>query len=200
MQRRQTLAARHTEGESASEIPSQARRANAGFRNAGVCWKSEFRDCVKAFLQGKGQDLAAGKAPITRVVVKADHDTRGQLHEATNYGVICEAPGKPGHYVVRDHVALTGLTAKQIEEARRDRRQEADGGTDRNAPRPRKDQGAESGTYRRIRRVQNRDRSCRKGGPDRCAHLVGRRQARSILAQSRQGCCGIAGEPPETDG
>ena len=116
VQRLQTLAARHTNGESASKILSQVCRADAGFRNAGVCWKPGFREAVKAFLQGKGRDLATGEAPITRVTVKADHDTRGQLHEATNYGVICEAPGKPGHYVVRDHVALTGLTAKQIEE------------------------------------------------------------------------------------
>ena len=49
------------------------------------------------------------------MVVKADHDSRGQLHEATNYGLICEVHGKSGQYVTRDHVSISeGLDAKQI--------------------------------------------------------------------------------------
>ena len=116
VQRLQTLAARHTEGENASEILSQVRRADAGFRNAGVCWKPEFREAVKAFLQAEGRNLAADNRPvIASVVVKADHDPRGQLHKATNYGLICEVSGKRGQYVVRDHVSISeGLNVKQI--------------------------------------------------------------------------------------
>ena len=113
--RLQTLAARDTGNESASEILAQIRYAEPHFENVGVSWQNEFRGIVKAFLQGRRPVETAGKPPVTVVVVKADHDPRGQLHEATNYGLICEVHGKPGQYVTRDHVSISeGLDAKQI--------------------------------------------------------------------------------------
>lgn len=119
VQRLQRLAARDTGDESASEILTRIRRADPDFRNAGLCWRPEFRETAKAFLQGRGRNDAGDEGPVTSVVVKADHDPRGQLHEATNYGLICKickVPGKPGQYVVRDHVSIAeGLDAKQIE-------------------------------------------------------------------------------------
>ena len=114
VQRLQTLAARGTDGESAGEILAGIRRADP---DAGVCWRPGFRDDVKAFLQEPPRrTVAAGERPVTSVVVKADHDPRGRLHEETNYGLICEIPDKPGRYVARDHVAIADLSAKQIEE------------------------------------------------------------------------------------
>ena len=115
VQRLQTLAARDTGDESASEILAQVRRANPDFKNAGMCWRPEFRETAKAFLQDRRRDGAAGQQPATSVVIKADHDPRGQLHEATNYGLICEVPRKPGKYVARDHVAISEMKAEQIE-------------------------------------------------------------------------------------
>ena len=116
VQRLQTLAARHRDDESASEILALARRADPDFRNAGICWRPDFRETVKVFLQDLQQrDGTAGKQPVTSVVVKADHDPRGQLHEATNYGLICEVPGEWDKYVARDHVSISeGLDAKKI--------------------------------------------------------------------------------------
>ena len=114
VQRLQTLAARDADGESAGEILAGIRRADP---DAGVCWQPGFRDDVKAFLQEPPRrTVVAGERPVTSVVVKADHDPRGRLHEETNYGLICEAPGRPGKYVARDHVAIADLSAKQIEE------------------------------------------------------------------------------------
>jgi len=116
VQRLQTLAAQDTHGESAGEILARIRRASSDFENPGICWQPDrFPAIVRAFLEGRKHGGAAGAPPVTSVVVKADHDPRGQLHEATNYGLICEAPGKPGQYVARDHVAISGLTAEQIE-------------------------------------------------------------------------------------
>ncbi len=118
VQRLQTLAAQHTDDDSASEILARIRRAEADFRNAGICWRPEFRKLVKAFLQGQERKVTAGKEPVTSVVVKADHDPRGQLHEATNYGLICEVPGQADQYVVRYHVSIMDWLkdAKRIEE------------------------------------------------------------------------------------
>ena len=116
VQRLQTLAARDTGDESASEILAQIRRADPDFRNTGICWRPEFRGTVKAFLQGQGRDDATHGRPTTSVVRKADHDPRGQLHEATNYGLICEVPDRDRQYVARNHVSISeGLDAKQIE-------------------------------------------------------------------------------------
>ena len=53
VQRLQTLAARDTGNESASEILAQIRYAEPHFENVGVCWQDEFRGIVKAFLQGR---------------------------------------------------------------------------------------------------------------------------------------------------
>ncbi len=115
VQRLQTLAGLGAGGESAGEILAGVRRADS--ENAGICWQPKFRDDVKAFLQKPSRrDAAAGERPVTSVVVKADHDPRGRLHEETNYGLICEVPDKPGQYVARDHVAIAGLSPKQIEE------------------------------------------------------------------------------------
>ena len=96
---------------------ARVRRADPDFRNAGVCWRPGFREAVKTFLRNpECRGDAAGKRPVTSVVAKADHDPRGRLHEETNYGLICEAPGKPGRYVARDHVTIADLGARQIEE------------------------------------------------------------------------------------
>ncbi len=115
VQRLQTLAARDTGDEKASQILAQVRRANPLFEDIGICWQDGFRGIAKAFLQGRRPAETVDKSPVTAVVVKADHDPRGQLHEATNYGLICEVPGKPGQYVARDHVSISeGLDAKQI--------------------------------------------------------------------------------------
>ena len=115
VQRLQTLAARDTGNESASEILAQIRYTEPHFENIGICWQDGFRGIVKAFLEGRRPAEATDKPPATAVVVKVDHDPRGQLHEATNYGLICEVHGKPGQYVARDHVSiLEGLDAKQI--------------------------------------------------------------------------------------
>lgn len=116
VQRLQTLAARSTDGESACEILDQIRCDESHFRSAGMCWQEGFREKVKAFLEGCRPEDVSGKSPATAVVVKANHDPRGQLHEATNYGLICEVPGRPGQYVARNHVSITeGLDAKQID-------------------------------------------------------------------------------------
>ena len=115
VQRLQTLAARDTGNESASEILAQIRRADPLFENIGMCWQNGFRETVKAFLEGRRSADLPGKLPVTAVVVKADHDPRGQLHEATNYGLICEVPGEPDKYVARDHVAISEMKAEQIE-------------------------------------------------------------------------------------
>ena len=116
VQRLQTLSGLGADGESAGEILAGVRRADPDFENAGTCWRPGFRDDVKAFLQKPSRrDAAAGKRPVTSVVVKADHDPRGRLHEETNYGLICEVPDKPGKYVARDHVAIEDLSPKQIE-------------------------------------------------------------------------------------
>lgn len=115
VQRLQTLAARDTGNENASEILAQIRRADPLFENDGICWQDGFRGIVKAFLQGRRPAETADKLPATAVVMKANHDPRGQLHEATNYGLICEVAGKPGQYIARDHVSISeGLDAKQI--------------------------------------------------------------------------------------
>ncbi|MCY4260999.1 MAG: type II CRISPR RNA-guided endonuclease Cas9 [Rhodobacteraceae bacterium] len=116
VQRLQTLAARDAGDESASKILDQVRRADSDFRNAGICWRPDFWETAKAFLKDRRRDGAAGEQPVTSVVVKADHDPRGQLHEATNYGLICEVPGERDKYVARDHVSILDLTAEQIEE------------------------------------------------------------------------------------
>ena len=115
VQRLQTLAARHKDDESASESLAQARRADRDFSNAGICWRPEFRETVKVFLQDRWRDGSAGEQPVTSVVIKADHDPRGQLHEATNYGLICEVPGEQDKYVARDHVSISALKVEQIE-------------------------------------------------------------------------------------
>ena len=115
VQRLQTLAARDTGNESASEILAQIRHSEPHFENVGICWQDGFRGTVKAFLEGRRPAEAMDEPPATAVVVKADHDPRGQLHEATNYGLICEVHGKPSQYVARHHVSiLDGLDAKQI--------------------------------------------------------------------------------------
>ncbi len=117
VQRLQTLAARNTDGESASDILAQIRYAETHFDSVGMCWQDGFRGAVKAFMEGRRSEGVSGKPPATAVVVKADHDPRGQLHKATNYGLICEVPGKPGQYVARDHVSISeGLNAKKIAE------------------------------------------------------------------------------------
>ena len=115
VQRLQTLAARGADGESASEILAQVRHADPHFKNAGMCWRDDFREAVRAFLEGRRPAETADKPPATSVIVKADHDTRSQLHEATNYGLICQVPGKSGKYVARDHAALSEIKAEQIE-------------------------------------------------------------------------------------
>ncbi len=115
VQRLQTLAARDTGDESASEILAQVRRADPDFRNAGICWRPDFWKTAKAFLKDRRREGAAGEQLITSVVVKADHDPRGKLHEATNYGLICDVPGERDKYVARDHVSILDLTAEQIE-------------------------------------------------------------------------------------
>ena len=115
VQRLQTLAARDTGSESARDILAQVRRADPLFEDVGICWRDGFRGTVKAFLQGRRPAETADRPPATAVIVKADHDPRGQLHEATNYGLICEVHGKPGQYVTRVHVSISeGLDAKQI--------------------------------------------------------------------------------------
>ena len=114
VQRLQTLAAQETGGEDAGEILTRIRRADPDFENAGICWQAGFRKTVRAFLEDPRRGAASDRR-ITRVVTKADHDSRGQLHEETNYGVICEVPGKLGQYVTRRHVDISGLSAQQIE-------------------------------------------------------------------------------------
>ena len=116
VQRLQTLAARGADGETASEILAQVRRADPDFKNAGICWRDGFREIVKSFLESRGHPGATDRQPVSAVVTKADHDPRGQLHEETNYGVICQVPGQPDRYVARDHVMIADLSAKQIEE------------------------------------------------------------------------------------
>ncbi len=115
VQRLQTLAARDTGNESAREILAQIRYTEPNFENIGICWQDGFRRTVKAFLEGWRPAEATDKPPATAVVVKADHDPRGQLHEATNYGLICEVPGERDKYVARDHVSISELEVKQIE-------------------------------------------------------------------------------------
>ncbi len=115
VQRLQTLAVHNTDGQSAREILAQIRYAERHFESVGMCWKDGFREAVKAFLEGRRPEDVSGKPPATAVVVKADHDPRGQLHKATNYGLICEVPGKTGQYVARNHVSISeSLDAKQI--------------------------------------------------------------------------------------
>ncbi len=114
VQRLQTRAARDTRRESAGEILAEIRRDDRHFANGSLCWQPGFREVVKAFLQERAGDGAAGERPPTSVVRKADHDTRGQLHEARNYGVICEVPKKTGQYVARDHASLPELTVDRI--------------------------------------------------------------------------------------
>ena len=115
VQRLQTFAARNTGEERASEILAQVRYAELHFENVGICWQDGFREIVKAFLEGRRPAEAADKTPATAVVVKADHDPRDQLHEATNYGLICEIPGEREKYVARDHAAISELKWEQIE-------------------------------------------------------------------------------------
>jgi len=118
VQRLQTLAARNTGNESPEEILAQISRDDSVIRNGGVCWQRDFRSAVKAFLEGERPANAMVKLPGTAVVRKADHDPRRQLHEATNYGLVCEVPGKRDQYVARQHVAISELKPDQIKKLR----------------------------------------------------------------------------------
>lgn len=113
--RLQTLAARDTGDTTAIEVLAEVRRADPEFRTAGICWRDDFSAVVKEFLSGKRSSEVVENPPAIAVVPKADHGIAGQLHDQTNYGVICAVPGKPGQYVTRDHVSIRDLTPEQIE-------------------------------------------------------------------------------------
>ena len=116
VQRLQTLAAQDVGSESTGEILAQIRRSAQDFEDAGICWQEGFRKIVKAFLLGRCHSGTADNPPVTSVVVKADHNPCGRLHEETSYGLICEVPGEEDQYVVRNHVMIEDLNAQQIDE------------------------------------------------------------------------------------
>ena len=115
VQRLQTLVARLDDDDDATAILAELRRSDEAFKQAGICWRPDFRERVKSFLSSGGRGVSAESQPVTSVVPKADHDRLGQLHKASNYGLICEVSGAPGKFVVRDHVPLANLTKEQID-------------------------------------------------------------------------------------
>lgn len=116
VQRLQTVAARAEDPENAADALAEARRADASIRAGGVCWRDGFRNTVKSFLKDRGGDGGGGAVSVSAVVRKPDHNPQGQLHEETLYGVICKVPGDGDSYLVRNHIPIIDLTAKQIGE------------------------------------------------------------------------------------
>jgi hypothetical protein len=116
VQRLQTLVKHFDNDEDAAKILADLKRSDPEFKSTGICWEPEFRGRVEKFLNSGGRGAAAVSQPVTSVVPKADHDKFGQLHDASNYGLICAVPGEPGKFVARDHVPIKGLTEiKNIE-------------------------------------------------------------------------------------
>lgn len=115
VQRLQTLSGLSDEGLSARSRLEKLRRENQAFKGKGICWDSNFRNMVREFLTGNIAGNGAEKERTTAVVRKANHDVSGKLHDATNYGVICEVPNRPGQFVTRDHVQIESLGPDNIE-------------------------------------------------------------------------------------
>jgi len=107
VQRLHTMTARRIAEEDRATILADIRKGMAGQPTAGFCWDPQtFPARVKAFLTEATPDHP------TRVTLKPDHDPRGQLHQQTQYRVVCENPKDPGKFVTLAHQDIEGLAGQ----------------------------------------------------------------------------------------
>lgn len=107
VQRLHTMTARGIAEHDRANILADIRKGIAGQPCAGVCWDPQtFPARVKAFLTEVTPERP------TRVTLKPDHDPRGQLHQQTQYRVVCENPKAPGKFVTIAHQDIEGLAGQ----------------------------------------------------------------------------------------
>lgn len=111
VQRIHTIAGRFDRAPDQGELEQVIEAYLDEFRGAGLPWRPAFRAAVKALLTNDPKRYTGEARPASRVLRKPDHNARGKLHAASNYGAICRDPGDPSLFVVTQHKSLSDLAA-----------------------------------------------------------------------------------------